>query len=548
LPFFIIQKFLSKLFEMKLFRETLIRFEKDLTAVVRYQGISDRKAGFLLIVILAFTAAIRLATLNSPPIDRTDWKEIDHIMISGNFHRNGYNFFKPEISWPAEEPRITAMELPVAPYLAALFYAVFGENVFSVRLTTFLAFLLLIVYVYKLVKREAGVILALLSAFFAAVFPLFSSFGNLLFSEPLVLFFSVFAIYQLAQWIGLRKKGALALFILSFSLAVALNPPVLYMLIPVFWIFFRRYKFEVREYWNLVWPLALSMVIPVLWFVHAYYLAKNHIDVFGVFGGLFGGHDKFQTIAMLSDPEWYLTMYWRVKMILLGESGLILMLAGIVTAMYFKIGRLFIAYLVAVLSFFVIVAEGQIDVPYRQLSVIPAASFLIALGAVAFSVFIYGIALNLFRTNKKRNALVAAVSICLLFLAVFPVRKPYLLPQTNNTAPRHKTNWLLAQEIKKIATDSSAIIMMGEYTIHKGGNDFSPVTYYYSGLRGWSLQDGQWTETVIDELKAKGADLLGAVEYNREPELEKFLETLSEKYEVLYSNPRYGLLLLNLNR
>ena len=34
------------------------------------------------------------------------------IEISKNYVKNDFNFFKPEITWPAEPPRVTAMELP----------------------------------------------------------------------------------------------------------------------------------------------------------------------------------------------------------------------------------------------------------------------------------------------------------------------------------------------------------------------------------------------------------------------------------------------------
>jgi hypothetical protein len=89
-----------------------------------------------------------------------------------------------------------------------------------------------------------------------------------------------------------------------------------------------------------------------------------------VFGGLNGAeaHNKFQTITMLTDPGWYKTMFNRISVgILGGKVGSLLFLLGLFAAVRSKKGGLVSAYLIAVLCYFGLVAEGQIDAPYRQL-------------------------------------------------------------------------------------------------------------------------------------------------------------------------------------
>ncbi len=532
---------------MKKIKEFVDKTMERLNAFINYEGITTRRATLVLSLIILFVFIIRILTIHTPAIDRTTWKEIDYIMISSNYAEHGFHFLYPETSWPAEEPRITAMELPVAPFMASLLYPLFGVNAYTVRFVTLLAFLLLTIFVFKLVRREAGTPLALLSAFFAGILPVLSPFGNSLFSEPLMLFLGVFAIYQYAQWIDFQKRANLIWFIVGFSINLALKPTELYLLLPLLWIHFRKYGFQLSKYFSFVWPVAVAMIIPVLWYVHAFFLAQNYIDVFGVFGGQFGGHDKFQTIAMLSDKGWYILMYWRLKVILLGEAGLFFMLLGILTAFYIRKGGLFLAYLLAVLCFFIIVAEGNLDADYRQLTIIPAASFLIALGSVAFVMAINTLIIDYAGIHKKGMVTCFSAGLVILLLAVFPVRKKHAIQIFQDKAvPAAPDNWALAQEIKKVAADSSKIILAGEYSIHKGGNDVSPVTYYYSGLRGWTIQEGEWSETVINDLKAKGADLFGALDYSREPGLEKFVAELKTRYPILYDNPEEELLLLRL--
>jgi hypothetical protein len=531
---------------MNWLKSNLLHCEKGIDAVLQYEGISKRSGRLILLLIVVSTAIFRITTIDVPAIDRTAWKEIDYIMISKNFYREDPRFLYPRVSWPAEEPRTTAMELPVVPYLASCFYRAFGLSVFSVRLPTLLAFLLLIVYTYKLALREAGIVLGLLTAFFSALIPLFSEFRNFLFSEPALLFFSVYTIYQYAQWGDHGKKDNLIGAILGFSVALSLKPTSLYLLIPLLWIHFKTYRFDLPKYAQAMVIFFMALALPGLWYRHAHYLASEYMDVFGIFGGKFGGHDKFQTLDMLTDPLWYKTMIFRLRRLLLGLPGFLVILLGIILSFRKRLGLLFLAYLTAIGVFFAIVAEGQIDAPYRQLTIVPSASFFLALGAVALTVFVYQRIRAIFQPTGRPAALSLAIILCSIFLFSLPVRRPHFILPEDRSAPVHLYNWRMAEQIKKYARENSRIIIAGEYSIHKGGNDLSPVTYYYSGLTGWTLQEGEWSQAVIDSLKERKADLFAALHYHREPGLTAFLEDMAERYEVLYANPEEGMLLLSL--
>ncbi len=291
---------------MNLISEVTKSFKAKVEACLNPKWINKKNASLILGLILVITGIIRLSTIDSPALDRTDWKEIDHIMISKNYYENGYKFLYPEVDWPAENPRYTAMELPVAPFFAGLLYGLFGFNVYSVRLLTFIAFLFLVFLTYKLVKRETGILLALIAALLAAILPLSNQFNRYLFSEPLLLFFSVFSIFLYAEWIKKKKVWQLLSFIAGFSLAISLKPTCLYLGLPLLWIHYRANGLQFKRYFSFVFTMLVCLILPIGWYTHAYFLANNYIDVFGVFGGQFGGHDKFQTISMLSDFQWWL--------------------------------------------------------------------------------------------------------------------------------------------------------------------------------------------------------------------------------------------------
>ncbi|MBD3321458.1 MAG: hypothetical protein GF350_10235, partial [Chitinivibrionales bacterium] len=342
--------------------------------------ISKRNQVIWLASILLICVVLRLMIIDAPALDRTMWKEIDYIEISKNYVKNNYNFLRPEISWPAEPPRVTAMELPAVPFIAGLLYPILGFNVFSVRIIPLISWMVLSVYVFFLVKREAGPAVALVASLASGLMPIGHQFGNILFSEPTVIAMSAMSLYHFAEWIDYKRKKDWLLAAVGFSLAVSLKLTPLYMLLPLYWVLFRKHGFQFRKYGSSFLLFFVCMSLPVAWYAYAYYLTQNSIDVFGIFGG----HDKMQTLTMLSDISWYHNMAYQVgNDILGGKVGTACFVIGVSASLLLKRGFLFIVYLSAIGCFFAIVAEGQIDAPYRQLTIVPAASFFSAMGVYA---------------------------------------------------------------------------------------------------------------------------------------------------------------------
>jgi hypothetical protein len=100
--------------------------------------------------------------------------------------------------------------------------------------------------------------------------------------------------------------------------------------------------------------------------------------------------------------------------------------------------------------------------------------------------------------------------------------------------------------VRRYADDDAKIVAAGAYTIHKGGNDLSPVLYYYAGVRGWSLQANDWGLSTVDELASAGATLFAAQSMHREPDSACFIDCMRDVYSVLYENRGQDLLLLDL--
>ena len=99
-------------------------------------SLSPKTIRVVLFVIVIGIAGFRLMTINVPSLEWTSWKEIDYLTISQNYWQNGFNFLQPEVTWPAEPPRVTEMELPLVPYISAILYQVFGYGSLTARAIT----------------------------------------------------------------------------------------------------------------------------------------------------------------------------------------------------------------------------------------------------------------------------------------------------------------------------------------------------------------------------------------------------------------------------
>jgi len=526
------------------------KFINDFDDSILKKELSTTTRLIILSFIVLFCLILRLSTIQSPAIDRTDWKEIDHITISMNYYKHGFNFFKPEISWPAEPPYVTAMELPLVPYITSFLYPIFGINVYTVRFLTLFMALMLVIFLYKLTRQELGDIIALCSAFVVSILPLNNPYGKFLFSEPTLIFFSVFSLYYLSKWLEFNKQKDFILSIVGFTLSLSLKPTSMYLIIPYLWLYYRKYKIKLPEYKSFLKFFLISLIIPIAWYSYAYYLVKTSIDVFGVFGG----HDKFQTLTMLSSADWYRMMFKRISVDILGHRlNLIFIMIGIIFVILTKRGTLFLYYLLAIISFFIILAEGNYDTGYRQLTIIPAFSVLFSLGTLAIIFFlIKGIKFsfrNLF--NKKRNSINSSIFSNELFLIfiIFPMLLFYNnngIFINNSKKPFWGDCWELAQAIKKNDLSKSKIIAAGAYTINKGGNDLSPVIYYYADVTGWTLSDKEWNLEYVKKLIKKGASAFVAYHMYREPESITFIDLMKKKYKTLFEDKKKSILLLSL--
>jgi len=490
-----------------------------------------------IIAILVF-AVIRVFLIQIPQLDRTEWKEIDYITISKNYTKEGVKFWEPTISWPAEEPRVTAMEFPLVPYSASILYRAFGFNAFTVRALTSILFIVFAYYFYKtVILATANRQLAFLSLILALILPLNFIFGRLLFSGPAIITSVVLSVYHLLKWKQAGKRNNFVYAFIFLGLGVLLKPTTLYVALPLLYIYYlKKNSFRLKHYSAFALAIISAIIPAAIWYGYAYHLTQSSIDVFGVFGG----HNKFQTIRLLATLEWWKTMYLRLSELFGGRHMFLIFSIGVIAGLWKRRYHLFHVLLLSNLAFMFIVAEGHLDAPYRQFAFIASGSFFIALGLTTLaSLFdtLYSHIQQKISTLPGLNKGVLFAGIIALLMANFGYDLVTKLP-TNKDYIYHPTMYKVARKLDRFKTDDSKIITTGNYGVEVGGNALCPVLYYYSNLQGWSLQQEDWDLDKIKQLKAKGADLFVGLKIFTN-EAAQFNEKVEKKYKTLHQTDKY---------
>ncbi len=497
----------------------------------------------ILALILIITLLIRISNIDTPTVERTHWKEIDYINVSQNYWIDGYHFLVPSVTWPATPPRYTGMELPIVPFGASILYGMIGFNSVSVRLIPLISFIILGGYTFLLVKRELGPFLGLLTALAVSFMPLYHPFGKYLFSEPTLLLLSAMVIYHFAEWTDEKRWRDWGISLITLTLAVSLKPTAAYLLVPLSWIVFRKYRFQFREYTSLALLFVASLLLPFAWYLHSSSLETAGIAQFSIFSG----HNKFQSFEMLTSIDWYRIMYQRIHFdILGGKIGLSLFILGLLFALRMRIAGLFFAYLTAIGVFFMVVAEGQIDAPYRQLTILVPAAVFMVLGAVGIVAALYELIYSFAHNEVSvKSASIFIFLGCVIILIMIPIRRRNSIFRSRESNQAiHPDRWNFAQQILLHTTEESLLIVSGEYTVHVGGNDISPVLFYYTGLKGWNLAERDWTLEEVGRYIELGATHLAFVPTYGSPsfpplvpeEREKdLLRAIHDNYKELYA-------------
>ncbi len=492
-------------------------------------------------LILFFSAFVigvllRFRHLTSGLVESHSWRQADIAMVASNFYRNGFDIFHPQIDWAGSFPGYIGMEFPLVPYLMALLYALFGEQIFLGRLLSISFCVLSTYYFYLLVRSYFTRPIALISLVFFFFSPLCIFFSRTLISDNAMLCFSIGAIYFFSQWMKNEKTLYFILSLIFAMLALLLKIPAAIIGLPIAYLAWHKYGWPFLRMTRL-WIFGFIVTIPsILWYLHAFTLAKNNYPfvMFGEGRGVwYTGFGIFLDVAFLKQ------VFVRLAAFLVTPIGLIMSIAGAIMTTWNKPNTyLFHWWAAGFFVFFIIGFPGQ-GHEYYQLQLLPVASLFAALFCDEFMKY-----RDEFNSRILKPGLRTFMVICLIvgFLV-----SSLALVETRYHSYIEKILYEGGLSIQPIVP-VNALILAADWN--------NPVLIQASKRRGWHFPGSQtnkgrarpWSVFLLEKRRSEGASYFVAPvksDMNRQIASGSFLQSFGRRIlpprdlDILESHPAF---------
>lgn len=376
---------------------------------------------FLIAFILILGFTVRLYRFDGPIADWHSWRQADTSAVSRNFIKYGFDLLHPRfddlsnVASEKDNPNgYRFVEFPIYNAAQAGLFKIFG--IFTIeqwgRLVTIFSSVLSSLFLYLLVKKYAGILPGILSAFFYSFLPFNVYFGRTILPDPSMVMAILGGIYFFDRWIEESSKSKIKiknyLFLLSSIIFTAaaflLKPYALFFTLPMIYLAIVNFKFKLFLRWELFIFVILALAPLIFW--------RNWMQQYpeGIPGNawLFNkGNIRFKGAFF----RWLFAD--RVGRLILGYWGLPLFALGFLTKIK-KSGMsngLFLSFLLSSLLYMFVIARGNVQHDYYQILIIPTLVIYLALGS-SFLLKISG-------ENFSKTSSYLVFTVCTVFMFTF---------------------------------------------------------------------------------------------------------------------------------
>ncbi len=479
-----------------------------------------------LTIILILGVAARLYKVDSPPVDHQEWRQCDTASMARNFYRNGTSILYPQIDWGGNSEGFVESEFPLFPYSVSLIYRVKGIDFkagrfFSVMLYPLSAFLIFLIGKI-MYDGTAG----LASAFIFSVSPMSVYYYRTFMPESLLLFFILLSFFLLLKWQKSEKRLFLILSSFSFAFALLIKVLVLFLLLPLFLIIIDRGNKRKETLKNAAIFSLISLLPPIIWYAHAYFIYLDTGITFGIFSG---GFLKFGTYSDLVNWSFYEKIFRRVFYLILTPFGLIFFLAGIFLNNGMKKNRFIYLWLILLPLIAVAVSVGFYAHDYYLISFLPPFAI------------ITGKAIIPLKHNLMKIKLKTAFTLLIFIFALVSGSYLALTGDLYIEGGLYKKDNRLLEMARFIAGNSKKENLIAVC----GTPDKTPLPalFYLSDRRGWYIRKNELTNmNDIESFIHKGAELFVTMEEEEYPILKEY-----KKWNGTFRNENFYLFSSNSN-
>ena len=461
-------------------------------------GSSGMRFDPVLLAVVVLGLAVRLVDVDKPFLDLQTWRQADTAAIARNYYEEGFDFFHPRVDWRGDTPGYVEMEFPLYNYLVACgYWLVGGVHEWVGHLLSALFSAATIALVYALASTLYGMTAARIAAFAFAVNPLDVFYGRAIMPDAPMLFFSVGAVLLFMRWTESQRAASYAAAAVFTALAFLVKIPTLYLGLPLLFLAWQRFGTTTFRR-PALWAFALLTLVPtLLWYHHGFRLFEQTHLTYGIWNRY--GYAKWGNPDVLAQGDFYALVLKRLWGVVLTPVGFVLLIAGALMPVHDRRERVLHVWLLALLVFVLIAAEGNRVHKHYQLPFVPVAA--IFAGKVLGSFLSDGWRLSLARSPVVRAAF---VGVCLTALAVFG----YVYAGPLFAAhPFYRAQYEIGQDVDRLIP-KDALIVTGELDDNKSSpyRSQSPVLLYFSHRKGWQILPEEFADgNRLRDLRDRGA-------------------------------------------
>lgn len=481
----------------------------------------DMKKVNPIFIILIFALLVRLIHINFPVSGWHEWRQADTAAIAKNYYENGFDILNPEIDWGGVNNHVES-EFQLYPFVVSLLYYLFGFTEIWGRLVSILCSLFTVFGLYLLTKSIINKKTALWSAFIYAILPLNIYFARVMMPEATMMMAIVFGIYFFYKWIEYDRTQYLILSCLFTTIAVLLKIPTLYIGLPLLYLAYQKYRLKTFLNWKLILYTLAVLVLTALWYYHAHQLYENGGRTFQIWEF---GSDKWGNFKLWITPGFYYDIiYGSLIQRHLTYPGFIICLIGFFIKRENKYEKLFDVWVISLLIYVLIVAQGNRQHDYYQLPII--LPLVVFIGKV-FGKYLTEVRINFIKYKTRYSLLI----ISLILILFFSFRFVNGLMKMENLYLPYFT---IAKEVKKVSGKNDLIITLC---------DGNPIYLYTADRKGWISAREQFDNEYLEQRIKEGAKLFTGEKRWIESDKSKFLfAQVLQKYSVIENNNEYFLI------
>jgi hypothetical protein len=509
------------------------------------KALKFRSSTYLLILILAIGAILRLNNINQPFTDYIDWRQADVAIIADNFYGGNWNILYPETSWNGPGKNYLGMEFQTISYVTALLYLILGQHDWVGRVVAVLFGLWGLFALYKLVDRVWDREHAIISAAVMAILPGSVFVERSFIPDPVMVSLVITSVWLLVMHFqtGLLRYLILACLVGSLGYLTKISGlivgiPIIYALSTILG---RRGDLNVKNLAKIGVPIFISIIPVIAYYSWAWHISKTYSPYY-LAGTGWIWENNFE--YWIKEKYFLPLLYWEFNNWLWTKPVTILLLIGLLlrtpksdkfygseqprTLRSFDAPWFFHWWMFAGVIYYMIGAKELMTNCWNFHIINPAVAALVARAIIYIASL-----LNSVVRFRVFYPTVTAI-IALILLTSFKNYESLYNPPWNSNEL-----YELGLSLREISSPDDLVITMT--------GSGSPVPIYYSKRRGWFfpppgannwpeiLNNDQMAIEIFEELRNKGAVFLGMLNDNKISITERtprFMEHIEETCEL----------------